>query len=213
MFGRSRRLRRVTEEEEGCDADGSEGSGEEEELQSGETSGLRIRWAIIRCGGPAVEDWALKQGIVFANFADLRQKEEDLVAGACGGEERKEIGEDFGAGHRKEPAKKACRIPSRRSIYADGGVAVSRLGLWMFDLSVIQQMQDQVSESDRMVVGGVQNSLQSVLDLMTYVMGVIISNPQVAKRRRQPAVNARTVCRGLGSVFGAKKKKSAFFAQ
>lgn len=59
-----------------------------------------------------------------------------------------------------------------------GGVAASRLGLWMFDLSVIQQMQDQVPESDRMVVGGVQNSLQSVLDLMTYVMGVIISNPQ-----------------------------------
>nr|BAL46499.1 ferroportin [Diospyros kaki] len=59
-----------------------------------------------------------------------------------------------------------------------GGVAASRLGLWMFDLSVIQQMQDQVPESDRIVVGGVQNSLQSVLDLMTYVMGIVISNPQ-----------------------------------
>ncbi|CAL5389949.1 unnamed protein product [Camellia sinensis] len=59
-----------------------------------------------------------------------------------------------------------------------GGVAASRLGLWMFDLSVVQQMQDQVPESDRIVVGGVQNSIQSVLDLMTYVMGVIISNPQ-----------------------------------
>ncbi|KAL6987917.1 hypothetical protein U1Q18_013663 [Sarracenia purpurea var. burkii] len=59
-----------------------------------------------------------------------------------------------------------------------GGVAASRLGLWMFDLAVLQQMQDQVSESDRIVVGGVQNSLQSTLDLMTYVMGVIISNPQ-----------------------------------
>ncbi|KAG9155898.1 hypothetical protein Leryth_004142 [Lithospermum erythrorhizon] len=59
-----------------------------------------------------------------------------------------------------------------------GGVAISRLGLWMFDLSVIQQMQDHVPESDRGVVGGVQNSLQSALDLMTYVMGIIISNPQ-----------------------------------
>ncbi|CAL5420404.1 unnamed protein product [Camellia sinensis] len=59
-----------------------------------------------------------------------------------------------------------------------GGVAASRLGLWMFDLSVIQQMQDQVPESDRIVVGSVQNSLQSVLDLMTYVMGVIVSDPQ-----------------------------------
>ncbi|KGN54425.1 solute carrier family 40 member 2 isoform X2 [Cucumis sativus] len=58
------------------------------------------------------------------------------------------------------------------------GVAVSRLGLWMFDLAVIQQMQDQVPESDRCVVGGAQNALQSTMDLMGYVMGVIISNPQ-----------------------------------
>ncbi|XP_062094918.1 solute carrier family 40 member 1-like [Humulus lupulus] len=59
-----------------------------------------------------------------------------------------------------------------------GGVALSRLGLWSFDLSVIQQMQDQVPESDRCVVGGVQNSLQSSMDLMGYVMGILISNPQ-----------------------------------
>ncbi|CAF1810472.1 unnamed protein product [Brassica napus] len=59
-----------------------------------------------------------------------------------------------------------------------GGVAASRLGLWMFDLAVIQQMQDQVSESDRCVVGGVQNSLQSALDLMAYVLGIIVSNPK-----------------------------------
>lgn len=59
-----------------------------------------------------------------------------------------------------------------------GGVAASRLGLWMFDLSVMQQMQDQVSESDRCIVGGVQNSLQSMFDLLTYIMGIIISNPQ-----------------------------------
>ncbi|XP_008464245.2 solute carrier family 40 member 2 isoform X1 [Cucumis melo] len=58
------------------------------------------------------------------------------------------------------------------------GVAVSRLGLWMFDLAVIQQMQDQVPESDRCVVGGAQNALQSTMDLMGYVMGVVISNPQ-----------------------------------
>ncbi|KAE8667337.1 Solute carrier family 40 member 1 [Hibiscus syriacus] len=58
------------------------------------------------------------------------------------------------------------------------GVATSRLGLWMFDLSVIQQMQDHVPESDRCIVGGVQNSLQSTFDLMAYVMGIVISNPQ-----------------------------------
>lgn len=39
--------------------------------------------------------------------------------------------------------------------------------------------QDQVPEFDRCIVGGVQNSLQSSMDLMGYVMGIIISNPQV----------------------------------
>ncbi|CAA7052134.1 unnamed protein product [Microthlaspi erraticum] len=58
------------------------------------------------------------------------------------------------------------------------GVATSRLGLWMFDLAVIQQMQDLVSESDRCVVGGVQNSLQAGLDLMGNVLGIIVSNPK-----------------------------------
>ncbi|XP_024012515.1 solute carrier family 40 member 2 isoform X1 [Eutrema salsugineum] len=58
------------------------------------------------------------------------------------------------------------------------GVAASRLGLWMFDLAVIQQMQDLVPESDRCVVGGVQNSLQAALDLMANLLGIIVSDPK-----------------------------------
>ncbi|KAJ8421721.1 hypothetical protein Cgig2_003529 [Carnegiea gigantea] len=58
------------------------------------------------------------------------------------------------------------------------GVAASRLGLWMFDLAVIQQMQDHVPESDRCVVGGVQNSIQSTMDLLAYIMGVVVPNPK-----------------------------------
>ncbi|CAH2074306.1 unnamed protein product [Thlaspi arvense] len=58
------------------------------------------------------------------------------------------------------------------------GVAASRLGLWMFDLAVIQQMQDLVPESDRCVVGGVQNSLQAALDLMGNLLGIVVSNPK-----------------------------------
>jgi iron-regulated transporter 1 len=59
------------------------------------------------------------------------------------------------------------------------GVSASRLGLWMFDLSVTQLMQDNVPDSDRCVVGGVQNSLQSIFDLLIYVMGIVISDPKV----------------------------------
>lgn len=39
--------------------------------------------------------------------------------------------------------------------------------------------QDLVPESDRCIVGGVQNSLQSMFDLLTYMMGIIISDPKV----------------------------------
>uniref|UniRef100_A0A0D9WR84 Solute carrier family 40 member n=1 Tax=Leersia perrieri TaxID=77586 RepID=A0A0D9WR84_9ORYZ len=59
-----------------------------------------------------------------------------------------------------------------------GGVAASRLGLWMFDLAVMQLMQDGVAEQERCVVGGVQSSLQSMFDLLTYVMGIIVSDPR-----------------------------------
>ncbi|XP_047074094.1 solute carrier family 40 member 1-like [Lolium rigidum] len=58
------------------------------------------------------------------------------------------------------------------------GVAASRLGLWMFDLAVMQLVQDNVRDSDRCIVGGVQNSLQSIFDLLTYIMGIIISDPR-----------------------------------
>lgn len=81
-----------------------------------------------------------------------------------------------------------CLLVCVASIWAGSGlasawmlmasVAASRLGLWMFDLAVMQLMQDGVPEQDRCVVGGVQNSLQSVFDLLTYIMGIIISDPR-----------------------------------
>lgn len=40
-------------------------------------------------------------------------------------------------------------------------------------------LKDEVPESDRCIVGGAQNSLQSMLDLLTYIMGIIVSNPEV----------------------------------
>ncbi|RYR27094.1 hypothetical protein Ahy_B02g061424 isoform B [Arachis hypogaea] len=75
-----------------------------------------------------------------------------------------------------------CLLPCVAAIWIHSGnissytlmasVALSRLGLWMFDLS------DLVPESDRLVVGGVQSSLQAVMDLLAYIMGIIISDPR-----------------------------------
>ncbi|CAK9204730.1 unnamed protein product [Sphagnum troendelagicum] len=68
--------------------------------------------------------------------------------------------------------------PRVASIMLIAGVAASRLGLWMFDLSVTQLMQESVPEAERGVVGGVQKSLQSLMDMLTYVVGLVISNPK-----------------------------------
>ncbi|PNY08511.1 solute carrier family 40 member 2-like protein [Trifolium pratense] len=51
-------------------------------------------------------------------------------------------------------------------------ISAIRTGLWSI------WSQNLVPESDRLIVGGVQNSLQSFMDLLAYVMGIIISDPQ-----------------------------------
>ncbi|KAK2432582.1 iron regulated [Trifolium repens] len=51
-------------------------------------------------------------------------------------------------------------------------ISAIRTGLWSI------WSQNLVPESDRLIVGGVQNSLQSFMDLLAYVMGIIISDPR-----------------------------------
>ena len=58
------------------------------------------------------------------------------------------------------------------------GVVLSRSGLWISDLTITQLQQENIPEQERGVVGGVQSSFNSILDLLQYVLTVILSRPE-----------------------------------
>ncbi|XP_013881655.1 solute carrier family 40 member 1 [Austrofundulus limnaeus] len=58
------------------------------------------------------------------------------------------------------------------------GVIAARVGLWSFDLTVTQLIQENVIESERGVINGVQNSLNYLLDLLHFIMVILAPNPE-----------------------------------
>jgi iron-regulated transporter 1 len=58
------------------------------------------------------------------------------------------------------------------------GVCFSRLGLWVFDISVTQLMQVHIPPPIRGLVGGVQKSLNAFFTLVAYSVGLFVSDPQ-----------------------------------
>ncbi|XP_069839642.1 ferroportin [Dendropsophus ebraccatus] len=58
------------------------------------------------------------------------------------------------------------------------GVIAARIGLWSFDLTVTQLLQENVIESERGIINGVQNSMNYLLDLMHFIMVILGPNPE-----------------------------------
>ncbi|XP_067094543.1 ferroportin [Osmerus mordax] len=56
------------------------------------------------------------------------------------------------------------------------GVITARIGLWSFDLTVTQLLQENICVSERGVVNGVQSSMNYLMDLLHFIM--VISAPQ-----------------------------------
>ncbi|XP_051791985.1 solute carrier family 40 member 1 [Erpetoichthys calabaricus] len=56
------------------------------------------------------------------------------------------------------------------------GVISARVGLWSFDLTVTQLLQENINESERGIVNGVQSSMNYLMDLLHFIM--VISAPQ-----------------------------------
>ncbi|KAL4617988.1 solute carrier family 40 member 1 [Arapaima gigas] len=58
------------------------------------------------------------------------------------------------------------------------GVIAARVGLWSFDLTVTQLIQENVIESERGIINGVQNSMNYLLDLLHFIMVILAPNPE-----------------------------------
>jgi len=57
------------------------------------------------------------------------------------------------------------------------GIVLSRSGLWIADLTITQLQQENVPESERGTVGGVQNALNSIFELLSYVATICAPDP------------------------------------
>jgi iron-regulated transporter 1 len=53
------------------------------------------------------------------------------------------------------------------------GIITSRTGLWMADLVVTQLLQENVIETERGVVNGIQNSLNMLMEMTKFVLVII----------------------------------------
>jgi iron-regulated transporter 1 len=58
-----------------------------------------------------------------------------------------------------------------------GGVLPSRIGLWVYDIAVTQLFQQSVTESVRGQVGGTQNSLNALMELLPFLLAIFYHKP------------------------------------
>ena len=82
------------------------------------------------------------------------------------------------------PTPQATPIPSTHSevsialVFMLLGVICCRIGLWTFDLAVQQLVQEKVKEEERGVVSGVMNAMNSIMDMLHYVMVIAAPRPE-----------------------------------
>lgn len=57
------------------------------------------------------------------------------------------------------------------------GVCLSRIGLWVFDITVSQLMQESINEEIRGLVGGIQNSMNAFFGLLAFGLGLFFPDP------------------------------------
>ncbi|KAM6178391.1 ferroportin [Rhynchocyon petersi] len=77
-----------------------------------------------------------------------------------------------------DPGMSAKSVPVVSVSLLFAGVIAARIGLWSFDLTVTQLLQENVIESERGIINGVQNSMNYLLDLLHFIMVILAPNPE-----------------------------------
>ncbi len=72
-----------------------------------------------------------------------------------------------------------CQVESFVSVIVlMSGLITARFGLWVSDLTITQILQERVQEEHRGVIGGVQNSLNSSMDMIKFILVIILPEPE-----------------------------------
>ncbi|KDR76972.1 hypothetical protein GALMADRAFT_66616, partial [Galerina marginata CBS 339.88] len=78
--------------------------------------------------------------------------------------------------------QQGVKAPHWNQVLLFGGMAISRMGLWSFDLCQLKLLQKTLADHPRRnTLNGLQYSLQNVLDLLKYVMVIVLSRPSEFK--------------------------------
>ena len=58
------------------------------------------------------------------------------------------------------------------------GIISARFGLWLSDLSISQTLQENVQEEHRGVIGGVQSSLNSIMNTIKFILVIALPDQE-----------------------------------
>ncbi|KUI63324.1 Solute carrier family 40 member 1 [Cytospora mali] len=92
------------------------------------------------------------------------------------------------------------------------GVALSRMGLWGFDLCAQNIIQDEVEDDHRGTFSAVEASFQNLFEMLSYLTTIIFSRPEQFRWPLLISVGAVYTAGGLYSCFLRKRRGHLFHA-
>ncbi|KIJ27511.1 hypothetical protein M422DRAFT_190925, partial [Sphaerobolus stellatus SS14] len=112
---------------------------------------------------------------------------------------------------RNEPRNNGPALPLLGALLLFGGMALSRIGLWSFDLIQTKQLQDAlVTHPRRNTLTGLQFTMQNVADLMKYILTMILYRP--SQFRWAATVSFASVTTGAVTYMVYVKKERGHIA-